>query len=286
MLGRSFMRPSIALALALTTIATPAVAGSSSGGQGGGGPLAGTSSGIGDAVRSGGGGGGGGGGSGNSGPSGGGTTNNDPPRNDCCGDEHGRRRYLYDASGALILAGGVGVATRIREPEPDPKGYHGATINLYVGGHMVKDSDGAVAADLAFVDRRFRVAARAIQYYERLPSNDLLKMTQASLTGGFRIDDMGHTAVFLEGGFVHNKTGGDPEMDTTITGVIGGLHLEHWLNRGTRLVGDAHLMAFPDDIRATSARAGIRFGHFQASMRVLDFNVGPPLWGPELGLAF
>jgi hypothetical protein len=279
------MRPSLAVAFALTTIAAPAFAGSSSGGggKGGGGPLAGTSSGIGQRTGSGGGGGGGGGGSGNSGSSGGG--NQHPNQDSNRDDDH--RRYIYDASGALVLAGGgAALTSSYREPLPDPKGYHGSTIHLYVGGHMVKDSDGAVAADLAFVDGRFRVAGRAIQYYERLPSDNLLKMTQGALTGGLRIDDMGNTAVFVELGAVYNKTSGDPVMDTNITGVIGGLHVEHWINRGTRLVGDAHLMAFPDDITATSARAGVRFGHFQASMRVLDFNVGPPLWGPELGLAF
>jgi hypothetical protein len=33
-------------------------------------------------------------------------------------------------------------------------------------------------------------------------------------------------------------------------------------------------------------RAGFRYGYVQASFSVLDFNVGPALYGPELGVRF
>ena len=267
------MRPFVA-AIALLWPVT-ALAGSSTGGGGGGGPLAGTSSGIGEATRVGGGGGGGGGGSTHPPP---------PPQH----HDHDDNRYIRDATGALILAsaGTAGVSSTHEPLPPDPRGYHGSTVHFYLGAHSVRDSDGALAAELSFVDGRFRFSGSAIRYYERLPDDSLLHMTQGALTGGLRIDDMGNTHVYVELGVVHNKTGNDPVMDTTITGVIGGIHVEHLLTKGTRLVGDAKLMQFPDEIRATSARLGVRFGHFQASLRVLDFNVGPPLYGPELGLAF
>jgi hypothetical protein len=39
-------------------------------------------------------------------------------------------------------------------------------------------------------------------------------------------------------------------------------------------------------VRAASVRAGVRYRHVQASFSVLDFNVGPALFGPELGIGF
>jgi hypothetical protein len=278
------MRPSI-VALALLLPAAPALAGSSTGGGngGGGGPLSGVSSGIGEATRNGSGGGGGGGGGGSPW----GNRGGDQERNHHYEDDRHRSFYALDAAGPLFLAGGTaGMVVSDRAGEPEPKGYHGATVHGYIGAHMVKDSDGALTADLAFVDRRFRVNGSLIRYYERQPDDRLLKLTMGSLTGGLRIDDMGNTHVYVEAGVVHAKTQNDAVMDSTITGVVGGVHVEHLLSRGTRLVGDAQIMQFPDDIRATAARVGMRFGPFQASMRVLDYNVGPALYGPELGLAF
>jgi hypothetical protein len=45
-------------------------------------------------------------------------------------------------------------------------------------------------------------------------------------------------------------------------------------------------MAFEDDVRAGAIRAGIRIGHVQATLRYFDFNVGPALYGPEVGIRF
>jgi hypothetical protein len=75
-------------------------------------------------------------------------------------------------------------------------------------------------------------------------------------------------------------------MDTSFVGAVVGVRLEMPLGSLATLVGNAELDIFSDHVTATSVCAGVKIGPLQASLRVLDFNVGPPLYGPELGLRF
>jgi hypothetical protein len=107
-----------------------------------------------------------------------------------------------------------------------------------------------------------------------------------SLALGVRIDDSPTTRVYLEAGVMGALTRNDPTMDSSITGALGGVHAEHSLSRHATLIGSAKVMAFQHDVRAASLRAGVRYRHVQASFSVLDFNVGPALYGPEIGVGF
>ena len=41
-----------------------------------------------------------------------------------------------------------------------------------------------------------------------------------------------------------------------------------------------------DGVRGVAGRVGVRFHHIEAAFRVLDLNVGPALYGPEIGVGF
>jgi hypothetical protein len=41
-----------------------------------------------------------------------------------------------------------------------------------------------------------------------------------------------------------------------------------------------------DGVRGVAGRVGVRFHHVEAAFRVLDLNVGPALYGPEVGVGF
>lgn len=160
-------------------------------------------------------------------------------------------------------------------------------VTGYVGALKVFDSDGALALELAVSDRWMRVGGTLTRFYERQPGGAALTLTVPSLAFGVRLDDSETTRVYLEGGVVAALTRNDPMMmDSSINGVLGGVHAEHSLSKRTTLIGAAKLMGFEDDIRAASLRAGIRYRHVQASFTVLDFNVGPALYGPEIGFGF
>ena len=107
-----------------------------------------------------------------------------------------------------------------------------------------------------------------------------------SLAFGMRVDDGGATKVHLEGGVALVHTMNDPAMDTSLTGALAGIRVQHPVGDGLELVADAQAMLFGDGIRAKAGRVGVRYHGAQLSMRALDFNIGPTLWGPELGFGF
>jgi hypothetical protein len=186
---------------------------------------------------------------------------------------------------ALVLATDAALEAEAQSTTSPPNGT--ARVAGYFGAQKVFESDGAIALELAISDRRLRLAGGLTRFYEEQSSGDALTLTMPSLALGVRIDDSASTRVYLEGGAVGALTKNDPMMaDSSITGALGGVYAEHALSKRAMLVGGARVMAFQDDVRATSLRAGIRYRHVQASFSVLDFNVGPALYGPEIGVGF
>jgi hypothetical protein len=186
---------------------------------------------------------------------------------------------------AVVVAPGGVYETENPSSAPPRGGIAG--VSGYVGGQMVFESDGALAVELAVADRWFRIGGTLTRFYEKQQGGETLTLTMPSLALGVRVDDSEATRVYLEAGVVGALTRNDPmAMDTSITGAVGGVHAEHSLTKNTTLIGAAKLMAFQDDVRASSVRAGVRYRHVQASFSVLDFNVGPALYGPELGIGF
>lgn len=261
----------VAILLALTP-SLDAIASPRSGTSGGGGGrLAAVSSGIGRASSPGGGGGGGG--------SYGGVRPGRAAPDRCLEYCRQRRAIAYAAP---ITAGGLAVDDAAAPAKPADRAH----VEGYLGAQKVFESDGAVGLELAVVDRRLRLAGTLTRYYERQPSGSTLTMTMPTLALGVRIDDSRTTRVFLEAGAAGAMTRHDPVMDSSITGFLGGVHVDHSITKRTSLIGDARFIAFQDDVRASSLRAGIRYGFVQAAFSVLDFNVGPALYGPELGVRF
>ncbi len=187
-----------------------------------------------------------------------------------CPDRHDR------AAAAGILATGPAAAAAPSH----------ASAHFYAGAQKVQDSDGSISLELAVRDGRFGITGAFTRYFERLPGGGQLSMSMPSLMASVRIDDLGRTAVFLEGGVVHVGTRGDPMADSSITGAIASMRIEHQLSPRLAILADAQELRFGHDVRARAGRAGIRIGRVQASLRVLDFNVGPPLIGPEVGVRF
>jgi len=273
MLGAVSMRflPVVLALVLFEPLASASPTNGGSGNNGGGGRLGQVSGGL----R-----GGGGGGGGDHG--GGGRT---PPASP--DREHHGERGVVEVIPAGMVAGGVvegGVSVVPSTPRPPDGGR--AHFEGYIGAHKVYESDGAFSAELGIRDRLFRIGVSVTRYYERQPDNSQLTLTVPALIGGIRIDGGGPTRAYLELGVVNSKTHNDPVMDTSIVGGLGGIRLEHPLTDHTTVVGTAHEMVFEGDIRAHAITAGVRWGALQASFRVLDYNVGPALYGPELGLRF
>ena len=219
------------------------------------------SSGLGKASRGGGGGGG---------------SSSSEPREE-------RREPVYVEAPVPIHANGGIIIRRRQQPllPPPPAHFEG-----YVGASKVHDSDGSLSAELGIVDDWFRVDGSYTRYYEAQPGMNTLTLSMPKLTGGVRLYDGPGSRIYITAGLVGAKTKNDQAMDSSFVGVTGGIRIVVPSGDLAALVGTAELMQFEDSVTATSVRAGIRIGPMEATMRLLDFNVGPPLWGPELGLRF
>lgn len=269
------MRPSHLVSVLLFFAASPAFAGGHSSGEGGGGRLGQVSAGIGSAVGSSGGGHSGGGGGG-----GGGSHAQEPssqPASTC--DTTGTWRCQAYAPAPIETVGVVGADGTPQLVPAAPR----SRFDAYVGAQKVFESDGSMSVELSLVDPSFRLDAGLTYYYERQMGGDLLTMLMPRLTVGLRFGD---APAWIEGGVVNVQTHGDPMSDSSIYGPVIATRLEHPVSARATLFGTAEAMYFKDDIRAYGGRVGVRLGALSASFRILDFNVGPALYGPEVGLRF
>jgi hypothetical protein len=177
----------------------------------------------------------------------------------------------------VVGAGGAPPPALVAPARPASRAH------LYAGAQMVHESDGSFSAELSFVDSRFRLDGTFTHYFENQMDGGRITMNVPTLSFGMRLSE---AAAWLHAGVAHVSTHGDPMGGSSITGSLIGTRLEHPLSRGATLFGVAEAMWFEDDVKAYGGRVGVRLGHLQASLRVLDFNVGPALYGPELGVRF
>lgn len=252
------MRPFVALAI--IALATPAYAGSHQTG-GGGGRLSQVSAGIRGAVAS-----------------------TPAPAGTSVGDLSTESNYVECGSCqsavvpvAIGASGGVAVA-----PPQQP----GATVEGYAAAQKVFESTGSVSLALSVVDRHLRLNVGVTQYYEDRMDGGRLTMMMPSLSAGVRIDTGGPTQLWLEGGATAARIKGDPAGDSTLVAPTLGARVVHPLSPRLALLGDAEGMFFSHDVRAFGGRVGVRFEHVELAFRALEFNVGPALFGPELGVGF
>jgi hypothetical protein len=262
---------SILLAISISIVPLVAEADRDRGSSGGGGGRLGqVSSGLGQAT-------------GGSGGSGGGSSGAPIVRDHRWDNDHDHRDHYDPVPGVYVEPGIDDDGGAPGGPPPPPRNV---SVDMFAGGQWVHESDGALQLDLAFNEGRFRLGGSLSRYYEQQQEASPLTFTLASLYMGLRVDDGGPTRVHLEVGAVGARTRNDPVMDSSIGGFVGGVRIEHRVRRGLALIGDAQAMVFEHDVRAGAVRAGVQVGYFQAALRYLDLNVGPALYGPEIGLSF
>jgi hypothetical protein len=186
------------------------------------------------------------------------------------------------ATAPVVVEDGV-VVRRVKPPLPD---WGPSRIEGYAGAQRVHESEGAWHLELGVRDRVFGLRGQLTRYFEEQPGGSNLTLTMPALIASARISEPGPTRVYLEAGVIGARTRNDPVADSSYAGGIGGIRLEHRMTRSASVLGEAHAMMFEDGVRAQSARVGVTYDVLQLSVRVLDFSVGPALYGPELGLKF
>jgi hypothetical protein len=159
--------------------------------------------------------------------------------------------------------------------------------NGHIAVQKVYESDGAVSGSLALGDGWLRIALSVQHYVERQERFRPLTLTMPSGVIGIRLDDRRATRAYLEGGAVYAWTRNDRMGDSSVAGPMVGVSVEHALASRTTLLGTAHAMYFSHtDVRAYAARLAVRYRGAELGFRALAFNVGPALYGPEVGIGF
>jgi hypothetical protein len=105
-------------------------------------------------------------------------------------------------------------------------------------------------------------------------------MDLMAVTVGGRLLAARYAEIWIRGGFA---TSGSTDFDR-MTGPILGAHLELGLGRDLAGLASVRGFLFDDGVTATELRVGVRAHIFTVSYRKLQFNVGPPLEGPEAGI--
>lgn len=156
------------------------------------------------------------------------------------------------------------------------------TVDIYGGVQRVVDSDGSITGELRVAWSRIALLGRISGYRESAgPGQPPTELGLAAAGVGFELTGDRDGKVWLEGLGAALRTA-PPD---SLLGVAGGLRAELRLDRSLTLFGAVRRYAFASDVRATEAIAGVQAWFLRASYRVMDFNVGPALRGPELGVA-
>jgi hypothetical protein len=195
---------------------------------------------------------------------------------------HDHYHPRHEPAPTVLVVGGGGGAL----PPSSPQQPRTVSVDFFAGAQKVHESDGSLSLELAFNEGRFRLGGSLTKYYERQEGAEALTLTLPALYLGVRVTGGGPTRAYVELGGVGVETAQDPVMDSSVAGILGGVRVEHKTSRRTAVVWDAQAMVFEEGVRAGAARAGFRVGPLQASLRYLDFNTGPALFGPEVGLRF
>jgi hypothetical protein len=209
---------------------------------------------------------------------------------------HDRYRYypgtFYGVYGYHVTCPTCPVVQRRPPSPPAPP-----RLDLFVGAQSVKESDGAIALSTRLSHRGIGFGISSLSFFERsepagafrpsgqgdLPSAEWIRMDVFSLHVAGRLIDTGATELWLEGGL----GGARSNQFETLLGTSAGAELEHRLGGDLALIGGARWLFLEHGIRARELRAGVRAAFVHVGYRRLEFvDAGPPLEGPEAGVAF
>lgn len=161
----------------------------------------------------------------------------------------------------------------------------GAIVTGFAAAQKVIGSDGSLSLALAVVDRRLRLDGSLTQYYETEMTGARVTMLAPEASLGVHLGADAPTRLWLQTGVMYLSTN-DPAGGTSNAGPTLGARIEHTVSSDLSFAGTVEAAYLQDGVRGVAGRVGVRFHHVEAALRVLDLNVGPALYGPELGVGF
>jgi hypothetical protein len=191
-------------------------------------------------------------------------------------DTRGDETWRDDSGGGAVV---------VSDGEDAPFSLDGpGRLDLYAGGHDVVDSQGAFVGEVRASRAWLGVSASDTSYFEEVDGKrgrDRVRLDLMAFCLNARLVGGGATEIWIDGGLAASSS---TEYDA-IFGAAFGLRGETRVHPQLTVVAQARFFNLEADVSAFEAWAGVRAWVLQAGYRVLRFNVGDPLHGPEAGLA-
>lgn len=191
----------------------------------------------------------------------------------------------YDDSDCFNCGSGVFVAGD-GNADPGVTVLRGpARLDLYLGGHAVVDSQGALVGEIRLSKDWLGISASDTSYFEKVEDDkgrsDSVRLDLMAFALNARLFGGGGTELWIDGGLAASSS---TEYDA-ILGTAFGLRAEHRVQPELAVVAQGRFYSLEADVSAFEGWVGVRAWFLSAGYRVLRFNVGPPLHGPEAGVA-
>jgi hypothetical protein len=198
-------------------------------------------------------------------------------------DDDSSSRHSHDSdssygygSGSFSAASSVYVG--LDGSQPPPSGVH---AYLYLAGQSVVDSDGSLTMEMRGWYEDFGLGVRQTSFFEK-GGPEYLRLDLWSVAGHYRVLAGDDNELWIEAGLGGFRT----IDDLTMWGGQGGVRLEHAFNGTLGITAEGRMYLLENNVRASEWRAAFHVSILQLAYRIVDFNVGPPLHGPEVGIGF
>lgn len=168
---------------------------------------------------------------------------------------------------------------------PYPTSAAATAVRFYGGLQSVEGSNGSLTMELRVTYDDLGIALRGTGFYEQVGSGDEAEHVHLDIgTLGATYcalrDESGRTELWVDAGL-----GGVSTVDDLLfLGVYLGAHVEHRLHDEIAVGAEARYFVLEDSVTIIEAAASARLSILRIAYRIVDFNVGPPLRGPEVGL--
>jgi hypothetical protein len=199
-------------------------------------------------------------------------------------DTSGDDSAYYDTTCFDCVDGDVVVAG----DGPDPIGgiVDGeARLDLYLGAHSVVGSQGALVGEVRASKGWLGISAANTSYFEQIEDDkgrsDSVRLDLMAFALGARLFGGRDAELWIDGGMGASSSS---EYETII-GTAFGVRGEARVHPQLALVGQMRLFSLEADVSAYEAWGGLRASFLSAGYRVVKFNVGPALHGPEAGIS-
>ena len=181
-----------------------------------------------------------------------------------------------DASAAA--SGATSFAQPIFLPEATPD----ANLSAFLGIQSVVGSDGAGTAEVRASFEDFGIGVAVSRYWEGATmTQGSVHLDDLRLFGSYRLMHDGPTSVWLD-------AGGAAVLaleDQTLIGATAGLRVERHVAGDIGVTFHARGSYYRHNIIGVESEVAVDLWLLRVGYRLLAFDVGPPLHGPEVGIS-